>query len=142
MQQGSAESRIEARMERKISFAKERDTRVVLARTNDTHKVLDIVRSADRGIRIIRANLLLRYSVEEVVPLLEEYKEAVQKLHEATQKICALTGVTYRPPKGFEFNAIAGDGEDAKLEKMVDSRMEMAYSEENKKKVRGNKEEG
>lgn len=117
----------EARMERKVSLAKERDTRVVLARTNDTHRILDIVRSADRGIRLIRANLLIRYSPEQVLPLLEEYKEAVQKLHEATEKICALTGVIYRPPKSLEITAIDGDGKEAKEEKLIDSRMEMAY---------------
>lgn len=114
-------------LEKKVSFAKERDTRVVLARTNDTHRILDIVRSADRGIRLIRANLLIRYSPEEVLPLLQEYQEAVQKLHEATAKICALTGVQYRPPKSLELTAVVGDGKEASKDKLVDSRMEMAY---------------
>jgi len=119
----------EARMERKITLAKERDTRVVLVRTNDTHRILDIVRSADRGIRLIRANLLIRYSTEEVLPLLVEYQEAVQKLHEATEKICALTGVPYRPPKSLELTAVDGDGKAAQKEKLIDTRMEMAYKD-------------
>lgn len=117
----------EARMERKVSLAKERDTRVVLARTNDTHRVLDIVRSADRGIRLLRANLLIRYTTDEVLPLLKEYQEAVQKLHEATEKICAKSGVTYRPPKSLETTAVEGDGKAAKKEKLIDARMEAAY---------------
>lgn len=117
----------EARMERKVSLAKERDTRVVLARTNDTHRILDIVRSADRGIRLLRANLLIRYTTDEVLPLLEEYQEAVQKLHEATEKICAKAGVIYRPPKSLEITAVEGDGKGAKEEKLIDARMDMAY---------------
>lgn len=119
----------EARMERKVSFAKERDTRVILARTNDTHRVLDIVRSADRGIRLIRANLLIRYTTEEVLPLLHEYQAAVQKLHEVTEKICSLAGVQYRPPKNMEITAVVGDGKKGKKDKLIDARMEMAYKD-------------
>ena len=129
MKEDKGKALYEARMERKITFAKERDTRVVLARTNDTHRILDIVRSADRGIRLIRANLLIRYSTEEVLPLLAEYQEAVQKLHEATEKICALTGVPYRPPKSLELTAVEGDGKAAQKEKLIDTRMEMAYKD-------------
>ena len=119
----------EAKMERKITFAKERDTRVVFARTNDTHTVLNIIKDADRGIRLARANLLIRYSIEEVLPLLAEYQEAVQKLHEAALKICALTGVPYRPPKGLGLTAAGGDGKVAQKEKLIDARMKMAYED-------------
>ncbi len=129
MKEDKGKALYEARMERKITLAKERDTRVVLVRTNDTHRILDIVRSADRGIRLIRANLLIRYSTEEVLPLLVEYQEAVQKLHEATEKICALTGVPYRPPKSLELTAVDGDGKAAQKEKLIDTRMEMAYKD-------------
>jgi len=125
----SREKFYENLQERKVTLAKERDSRVLIARTNDTHRVLDIVRAADRGIRIIRANLLIRYSPEDVLPLLKEYSDAVQKLHEATTKICSFAGIPYRPPRTMEITASVGDGKEAKEDKKVDARMEMAYKQ-------------
>ena len=90
------------RLKRKVSLAQERDTRVVITRTVDTHRVLDIVRNADRGIRILRANLLIRFKPEEAVPLLDEYQKAIEGLHHAAAKICAMAGVPYRAPRGLE----------------------------------------
>ncbi|MDA8090371.1 MAG: hypothetical protein M0Z61_09160 [Nitrospiraceae bacterium] len=90
------------RLKRKVSLAQERDTRVVITRTVDTHRVLDIVRNADRGIRILRANLLIRFKPEEAVPLLDEYQKAIEGLHHAAAKICAIAGVPYRAPRGLE----------------------------------------
>ncbi len=91
----------ESRMERKLSLARERDTRVVITRTVDTMRILDIVRHADRGIRNLRSNILIRYEASEVVPLLEEYTKAVEGLHLATKKICEMAGLPYRPPRSF-----------------------------------------
>ena len=90
------------RLKRKVSLAQERDTRVVITRTVDTHRVLDIVRNADRGIRILRANLLIRFKPEDAVPLLVEYQKAIEGLHLAAAKICAMAGVPYRAPRGLE----------------------------------------
>lgn len=87
------------RLERKVSLARERDTRVVITRTIDTHRVLDIIRNADRGIRILRANLLIKFRPEEAVPLLEEYQKAIEGLHTAAEKICEKVGVPYRTRK-------------------------------------------
>ena len=99
------------RLKRKITLAQERDTRVVITRTVDTHRVLDIVRNADRGIRILRANLLIRFKPEDAVPLLDEYQKAIEGLHHAAAKICAMAGVPYRAPRGLEAPA-SGDDED------------------------------
>lgn len=117
-----------ARTERKISLAQERDSRVVLVRTNDTHRILDIVRGADRGVRLIRANLLIRYQPEEVLPLLQEYQEAIDRLNKTAIKICSLAGVPYRSPKGMEVGAAVGDGDGAKKDKLVDAHMQTAYT--------------
>ena len=100
------------RLKRKVSLAQERDTRVVITRTVDTHRVLDIVRNADRGIRILRANLLIRFKPEEAVPLLDEYQKAIERLHTAAEKICKKTGVPYRAPRGLE-SPTSEDGEKA-----------------------------
>ena len=99
------------RLKRKISLAQERDTRVVITRTVDTHRVLDIVRNADRGIRILRANLLIRFKPEEAVPLLDEYQKAIEGLHHAAAKICAMAGVPYRAPRGLETPGTEGGQE-------------------------------
>jgi len=45
------QNRLTDRIERKVSLARERDTRVIITRTSDTHRILDIVRSADKAIR-------------------------------------------------------------------------------------------
>ncbi|MDA8171432.1 MAG: hypothetical protein M0Z48_06335 [Nitrospiraceae bacterium] len=93
------------RLARKVSLAQERDTRVVITRTVDTHRVLDIIRNADRGIRILRATLLIRFKPEDAVPLLIEYQKAIEGLHLAAAKICAMAGVPYRAPRGLEASA-------------------------------------
>lgn len=118
----------EERIARKVSLAQERDTRVVVTRTNDTHRILDIVRSADRGIRHLRANLLIRYVPEDVIPLLDEYQKAVSALHLATAKICLKAGIPYRPPSGFDLPPVVGDSQEAKVDKVVDEIMEAAYT--------------
>lgn len=90
------------RLARKLSLAGERDTRVMIARTPDTHRILDIVRNADRGVRIIRSNLLIRFTPDEVIPILNKYHEAIKNLHIVTGEICGMAGVPYRPPRGME----------------------------------------
>ncbi len=90
------------RLERKVSLARERDTRVIITRTNDTHRILDIARQADRGIRILRNNMLIRFPVEDVVTILNRYQNAIQELHLIAHQICTQAGVPYRPPRGLE----------------------------------------
>ena len=97
-----AQERLHERIERKVSLARERDTRVIITRTSDTHRILDIVRTADRGIRILRNGLLIRFTTPEVLPLLEEYQKAVEDLNRSAARICEKAGVPYRPPRGME----------------------------------------
>jgi|GEM_PF-721920 len=93
---------LDPRVQRKINLAKERNTRVMLVRTNDTHIVLDIARQADRAINYLRRNLLIRFEPEEVIPLLKRYNEAVKQLHEAAYDLCRFAGIPYRVPRGLE----------------------------------------
>lgn len=106
---------IKERIERKISLAKERDTRVVITRTSDTHRILDIVRSADKGIMILRNGILIRFTSAEVLPLLEDYQKAVEGLSQSAARICEKAGIPYRPPQGME--SPANEGETEKKEK-------------------------
>jgi hypothetical protein len=99
------QDRLNERIERKVSLARERDTRVIITRTSDTHRILDIVRTADRGIRILRNGLLIRFTTPEVLPLLEEYQKAVEDLNRSAARICEKAGVPYRPPRGMENQA-------------------------------------
>jgi len=104
------QNRLTDRIERKVSLARERDTRVIITRTSDTHRVLDIVRSADKAIRILRNGLLIRFTTPEVLPLLEDYQKAVEGLNRIAARICEKAGVPYRPPKGMESRE---DGDEA-----------------------------
>jgi len=121
-------NRMQRIVDRKVTLAKEADAWVIRARTPDSKMLLRIARDADRGIRILRGGILLRFTPEEVVPLLNEYFEAVKKLNEAAQKICEKAGVPYSPPRELQPKKI-GDpqGEaDAKVEKIMD----VAYSDD------------
>lgn len=127
-------TRIQRIVDRKVTLAKEADAWVVRARTPDSKILLRIARDADRGIRILRGGILLRFAPEEVVPLLNEYFEAVKRLNEAAQKICEKAGVPYVPPRELQPKKL-GDPEgeaDAKVEKI----MEVAYSDDGEEDIR------
>jgi len=127
-------TRIQRIVDRKVTLAKEADAWVVRARTPDSRILLRIARDADRGIRILRGGILLRFTAEEVVPLLNEYFEAVKRLNEAAQKICEKAGVPYVPPRELQPKKL-GDPEgeaDAKVEKI----MEVAYSDDGEEDIR------
>lgn len=117
-----AKNKAEQIVQRKVSLAQQYDTWVVRVRTPDNRIVLRVARDADRGIRILRQGILFKYSAEEVMPLLQEYYEAVKKLAVAAQKICDKAGVRFRMPAELVPDKI-GDPEaveDAKIEKMMD----------------------
>jgi len=122
------QERVQRIVDRKVTLAKEADAWVVRARTPDSRILLRIARDADRGIRILRGGILLRYKAEEVVPLLNEYFEAVKRLNEAAEKICKKAGVPYTAPRELQPKKVgdpAGEA-DAKIEK----KMEIAYSKD------------
>ena len=98
----SEQVQLDPRVQRKVSLASQRNTRVILVRTNDTHIVLDIARQADRAINYIRRNLLIKFNPDAVLPLLKKYNEAVLKMHEAAYELCKFTGAVYRVPRGLE----------------------------------------
>ncbi len=91
----------EERQQRKESLAKERDTRVIFARTKDTETILNIVRSADRAINILRRNAGLRFSFEEVGKHIEKFNAAVSAMNDATKEMCEITNIPYREPRIF-----------------------------------------
>jgi len=123
---------LDPRTAKKVSLAQERNSRVMVVRANDTHRVLDIMRSADRAIRILRANLIIRFKPEDVIPLLEEYQKAIEVLHLVTAKLCEKAGVPYTPPRGLELPPAVGSSEEAKEEKKVDELMDAAYGDDGK----------
>lgn len=111
-------SRNQKIMERKVNLAKEADSWVMRVRTSDSRIVLRIVKDADRGIRILRQGLLLRFNPDDVTELLEEYFEAIKLLNNAAQKICEKAEVPYTPPEALlprrEMDA------DTKIDKTMD----------------------
>ena len=83
-------------------LAKERNARVIMCNTPDTYAVADLARHADKGIRALRNRLLITLSAEQVLPLLEEYKSVVLKLHDVISKIHKVTGLDYKVPRSVQ----------------------------------------
>lgn len=117
-----AKNKAEQIVQRKVSLAQQYDTWVVRVRTPDNRIVLRVARDADRGIRILRQGILFRFSAEEVMPLLQQYYDAVKKLTEAAQKICEKAGVPFKIPNELVPQKIGDPSavEDAKVEKIMD----------------------
>ncbi|WDN91044.1 hypothetical protein BuS5_04016 (plasmid) [Desulfosarcina sp. BuS5] len=88
-------------------LSRERNARVILCNTADTYVLLDIAKSADRGLKALRSRLLISLPPEEVIPLIEEYTEKVLALHETVKKICKTAKIKYRTPRGI--NQIQGN---------------------------------
>ena len=98
----------EAKPSRWELMAKERNARVILCNTPDTYAVTDLARHADKGIRALRNRLLITLTAEQVLPLLEEYKSSVLKLHEVISKIYEVTGLNYKVPRSVQ-RMLTGD---------------------------------
>ena len=103
----------EERLKRKQDLAGERDTRVVFARTPDTHQVLNIVSAADKAIRILRnrAGMSKDFSPQAVFELIGEFQNAVYQIHTVTKKICEKANINYKPPKSMQELDESGNGD-------------------------------
>ena len=77
----------------------------IVVRVPDTRRVIQIAKQADRGIRSLRNGLLIHYSAEEVIPLLEDFERATKNLNEAAEKICELAKMPYKAPRGLIIQA-------------------------------------
>ncbi len=83
-------------------LARERNARVILCNTADTYVLLDIAKSADRGLKALRSRLLISLSPEKVIPLIEEYTEKVLALHKTVEIICKTANIKYPTPRGVK----------------------------------------
>lgn len=83
-------------------LSRERNARVILCNTSDTYVLLDIAKSADRGLKSLRSRLLISLPPEEVIPLIEEYTKKILALHETVKKICKTANIQYRVPRGIK----------------------------------------
>ena len=83
-------------------LAKERNARVILHNVPDTYPLTTLARYADQSIRRLRNHLMITIPPEAALPLLNDYNEALVTLHNVVEKICALTNVKYRLPRGME----------------------------------------
>lgn len=99
-------------MSRWQELAGERNARVILCNTPDTYCLTDLARHADRSVRALRNRLLITLSPDEVLPLLEEYKEAVIKLHEVIGRMCEATDLEYRVPRSVK-RLVGEDGDES-----------------------------
>lgn len=125
---GNINDRMQRIVDRKVTLAKEADAWVVRARTPDSKILLRIARDADRGIRILRGGILLRFKPDEVVPLLNEYMEVVKRLDEIAKKICQKAGVPYTSPRELQPPKIGNV--EAEADAKIEKKMELAYSDD------------
>jgi hypothetical protein len=101
-----------------VELAKERNARVILHNAPDTYPLTDLARYADQGIRRLRNRLMITIPPEEALPLLNDYNEALVKLHGVVEKICTLTNVKYRLPRGME-NMLEDQSDDPEKESII-----------------------
>ena len=88
----------QAMQERKESLAKQRDTRVVFARTRDTEAILSIAQAGDRALNRLRRSAGLQYPFDKVAKYVEDYKNAILALHEVVEDMCKYAEMPYRVP--------------------------------------------
>lgn len=108
----------QALQERKEQLAKQRETRVVFARTRDTEAVLTIAQAADRALNRLRRNAGLRYPFDKVAKYVEDYKNAILAMHRVVDDMCKYAEVPYRVPAwvrdqlGIQIEETEGNTED------------------------------
>jgi hypothetical protein len=104
MTKAQHDDRVRKRIERKVSLAEERDSRVTFAYTLDTRILLDLQYPLDRNLRIARSRVGVdpKYKPEVVFALIEELYDTFMKLDEINRKLCDLTGRPYRTPRFLE----------------------------------------
>lgn len=91
------------KLEKKLSMAKERNSRVVFVNSPFTHKVLDVLQQSDRAYSRARARMGMPggLTFDEAIALLNDYHEAAIKLAEASEKLCKASGISFRMPRGM-----------------------------------------
>ena len=92
------QKRLEEIQKRKEQIVKERNSRVMIVRTNDMQTALNIVAAADRALNVLRRNAGLRFSFDKVAKYVDDFAEAVVNLHLVTEKMCKEVGLPYRAP--------------------------------------------
>lgn len=85
--------------ERKAELARQPHARVILARTIETAKIVDIITAADRAIHRLRKQMLDNYNPEDAIKLIKKYREAMLTLNDITSELCKATGINYKAPK-------------------------------------------
>ena len=93
-------------------MARERNARVIMCNTPDTYCLTDLARHADRSVRALRNRLLITLTPDQVLPLLEEYKDTVLSLHEVVQKMCETAELDYQIPRSVKRMLDRGNGDD------------------------------
>ena len=95
-------------------MSRERNARVILCNSSDTYVLLDIAKSADRGLKSLRSRLMISLTADKVLPLLEEYTKNVLLLHHTVEKICTTAKIKYRVPRGIKqiISNNGGNGDD------------------------------
>jgi hypothetical protein len=92
-------SSFERGAEKRAELAKQPHARVILSRTIETAKVVDIITAADRAIHRLRKQMLDNYEPEEAIKLIKKYREAMIILNNITTELCKATGINYRSPQ-------------------------------------------
>lgn len=93
---------MQERQERRINLAKERNSRVMIVRSNDTHELFNIATSIDKAMRRLRDGMGLQYSFEDGELFIKEYNNILYDFNDYAKRICKLTNIKYKEPKIFK----------------------------------------
>lgn len=89
------------RLDRKLEFAKDNNTRVVRANSNDVITLINLLRQTDVAIDRIRNNIGGRVDYEDGIQIIRRFEDATLEIDSITQDALKLTGSNY-----FAINSI------------------------------------
>ena len=91
------------RTERKISLAQERESRVIIVRTDDTRTLTDLQPPLDKALKRLRDGMGInpKYPNRLVCDVIDESHNLLVDIYRFTEKVSKLADITFRAPRRF-----------------------------------------
>ena len=106
------------RTERKVSLAQERESRVIIVRTDDTRTLVDLQPPLDKAIKRLRDGMgnNPKYPNRLVCDIIDESHDLLVDVYRFAEKVSKLADVPFRAPRRFVPYKVDEDVPDSKTE--------------------------